>query len=204
MPHKPDHHPHVETRKKPTHAVHHSAKPLTSTERIQRIFGSGAKKPLDEFVPRETYVVPKQEFHPFRKKSFYEKISSGLAEKGAPPLPIIALVALLIFGAILPTISVGILTFEPKNVDVYIAIQALDGNPLKDAKIVLAESQSFEEKYSAQTGPDGLAEFNGLPVNYKFVVYAIKDGNRIEVEDREITIPFKGSRKEIIIVKKAA
>lgn len=154
--------------------------------------------------PILTQHPPKHlDFHPYRKRGAWEKLQLQLQERGMPPLPILLLTAIVLIGAAMSIFSIGIYAFSPKEADVYVAIQALDGNVLKGAMIVLSDSATFERKYSAEVGADGLAYFRLLPVNAKFVVHAEKGGGRIEVDDRELKVPLPQGRKEIIFVKRA-
>ncbi|MFH0971531.1 MAG: hypothetical protein V1835_03100 [Candidatus Micrarchaeota archaeon] len=154
------------------------------------------------YVPQ--YYTKKSVFHSYRKGPFFSRISSKFSQHGLPPLPILILVAVIAIAAILPIISVGILAFESREVGIYLAIQTPEGNVLKNATIFLADAATFDEKYSSKTAADGTAFFESLPVSKKFVVYAERSGKRIEVEERELIVPFRQGRKEIIIVKRTA
>ncbi len=132
-----------------------------------------------------------------------QKISRLLGEKGLPPLPLLFLVVIVIIGAILPLTSVSFLYLEPREIDLSIAVQALDGNVLKDATVYLLTPDLSEIKYSEKTGPDGTASFRSLPVNQRFVIVVEKDGRRISIEERELRVPFPKGRKDIVIVKRA-
>jgi hypothetical protein len=145
----------------------------------------------------------KSDFHSYKNIGIGKRISKKLEKKGLPPLPVLILVLVVILVALLPMISAAIFITEPREVDIFVAIQTLDGNVLKNATIFLASAEDFKVKFSSQTAPDGTAEFNRLPVNEKYVIYAEKNGNRINVDEREFKVPYRAGRPEIVIVKKA-
>ncbi|HLC47523.1 MAG TPA: hypothetical protein VJI13_00475 [Candidatus Norongarragalinales archaeon] len=143
-------------------------------------------------------------FHSYHREGLYNKVARKLNEKGMPPLPILAMVIFIVLAAVMPLISLAILTIEPTNVDVLIAVYTSDGRILKGTIVILAAPDYSEIKFSALTGPDGLAYFKLLPVNAKFAIYAERGGERINLEERELKVPFAGGKTEIIIERRAA
>lgn len=143
------------------------------------------------------------DFHPFKKQGFFSKLSYGLQKKGLPPLPILVLVLVVLLSAIMPLITAAFLVVEPNNVDIFIAIQQPDGSVIKGAEVVLANPDNFNRVLASTTQKDGLAFFQNLPVGGKYIIYAELDGKRIEVEERELKVPFARGRKEIIIIERA-
>ncbi|MFH1750570.1 MAG: hypothetical protein ABH863_02735 [Candidatus Micrarchaeota archaeon] len=197
----------AKTHAKPAAPTTHHKRELDGKEPVNAKTGNEAAHIPPKIRTLETAYFELQSkggFHPYRKKGLLARISRTLSNKGWPPLPILVLVALILFASLFPIVSVALLTVEPREVDVLIAVQTLDGFPLKNATIFLMDERS-EIKFSAQTGPDGLAPFSKLPVNGKFNVYAQTDlGRRVDVYDRTLTVPYARGRLEIIIVMKAA
>ncbi len=163
-----------------------------------------ASKPESEkskYLAPPTFYTQKSEFHTYKKGSKFSNISKALQQKGLPPLPIMLLLLIILLSAIFPLYSIGFLFFEPTEVGIFIAIQKLDGNVLKNATVFLTDTSSSE--YSAEIAADGTAYFPKLAVGETYSVHAMQESRRINVEERELKVPFRRGRNEIIIVMRA-
>ncbi|MEK6953876.1 MAG: hypothetical protein AABX01_02640 [Candidatus Micrarchaeota archaeon] len=178
--------------------LHHEAEHKTSHPAIQNPSHPPEKIRTLETAYRE--LPEKNVFHPYKKTGFLGRLSRKIERHGYPPLPIIALVGIIVFAAILPLISSAIFFTEPREIDVYVAIYSQKGEILRDVSVILASPDYSKIERSAVTQKDGLAYFKLLPVNAKYAVYAEKrNGERINLEERELKVPFPRGRSEIII-----